>query len=198
VRNFLPKFFKKFTKIWIFRRRVFGSRLHRHIRRHRAIFGARNEGPDGLLRHDLRESEDLPLIPLSNAGLALSVGRHTRADAKHRRLGEKNSEKNRQKFLKLKKFQRAVANAAIDALTARHGTDYVFGNTVEVLYVASGTSPDHAYGHFNTSLAYTYEMRHSDTGSRFVLPADQIIPNAEEILESLMAMVGKAEELGYF
>jgi carboxypeptidase A2 len=41
-------------------------------------------------------------------------------------------------------------------------------------------------------------MRHATEGSRFVLPADQIVPNAEEILESIMAMVQKAEELGYF
>ncbi|KAG5669079.1 hypothetical protein PVAND_016978 [Polypedilum vanderplanki] len=93
---------------------------------------------------------------------------------------------------------RAIADAAINALTARHGTDYVFGNTVEVLYVASGTSPDYVYGVYNTSLAYTYEMRHANVGSRFVLPPEQIIPNAEEILESIMAMIAKAKELGYF
>ncbi|KAL7013192.1 hypothetical protein ACKWTF_015248 [Chironomus riparius] len=92
----------------------------------------------------------------------------------------------------------AVAEAAINALTARHGTDYVYGNTVDILYVASGTTPDHIYGVYNTTLAYTYEMRHANTGSRFVLPPEQIIPNAEEILESIMGMVAKATELNYF
>lgn len=91
-----------------------------------------------------------------------------------------------------------MAEAAIDALTARHGTGYEFGNTVEVLYVASGTSPDYVYGIYNTSLAYTYEMRHANTGQRFVLPPEEIIPNSEEIFESMMAMIEKAKELGYF
>lgn len=63
-------------------------------------------------------------------------------------------------------------------LPAKHGTAYRYGSTMKELYQASGsdfvlqsqniwfeffktlgTSPDHAYGHFNTPLAYTYEFR---------------------------------------
>lgn len=32
----------------------------------------------------------------------------------------------------------------------------------------------------------------------FLLPADQILPNAEEIWISLIAMIKKGQEIGYF
>lgn len=62
-----------------------------------------------------------------------------------------------------------------------------------------GTSPDHAYGFYGTPLAYTYEFRTGiGTPSRFILPPEQIKDNSEEILDSLLAFVAKAKELGYF
>lgn len=47
---------------------------------------------------------------------------------------------------------------------------------------ASGTSPDHAWGRYNISLAYTYEMRGNGPYGNFgfVLPPHLIIPNCEE------------------
>lgn len=67
------------------------------------------------------------------------------------------------------------------------------------LYVASGSSSDHAYGHFKTPLAYTYELRAGrGTGSSFILPPDEIVPNSKEIFDSIMAMMRKAKEFGYF
>jgi len=39
-------------------------------------------------------------------------------------------------------------------------------------------------------------MRGGSAG--FVLPPEQIIPNAEEVLDSLVALIAKSRELGYF
>lgn len=64
---------------------------------------------------------------------------------------------------------------------------------------ASGISVDHAYGHHKIPITYTYEMRgtgfYGDYG--FFLPPQFILPNAIEIVESLIAMVHKSREYGY-
>jgi hypothetical protein len=70
---------------------------------------------------------------------------------------------------------------------------------VETLYVASGSSPDHAYGQFNTPIAFTYEFRTGrGTDSRFILPPAEIKLNSEEVFDSLLALIIKSKELGYF
>jgi hypothetical protein len=81
----------------------------------------------------------------------------------------------------------------------RYGTEYEVGSSIEVLYATSGTSVDHAYGHHGIKVAYTYEMRGSgDYGNYgFFLPAEFIIPNAEEVLDSLKGLVSKAREYGH-
>ncbi|XP_053692244.1 zinc carboxypeptidase-like [Sabethes cyaneus] len=90
-----------------------------------------------------------------------------------------------------------MAEAAVITLSKRYGTLYTFGNTAEVLYVASGSTRDWALGTFNVPIAASYEFR--DTGNYgFLLPAEQIIPNSEEVLDSLVAFLAKARELGYF
>lgn len=62
-----------------------------------------------------------------------------------------------------------------------------------------GNSVDHAYGYFKTPLAFTYEVRAGmDPPSRYILPPEQIRPNVEEILASLIVFISKAKELGYF
>lgn len=83
------------------------------------------------------------------------------------------------------------------ALEERSSTVYKFGNVVSMLYVASGSSMDHAYGHYKTPIAYTYELRTSKGDSRFILPSIEIIPNSMEVLDSLVALVEKSRELGY-
>ena len=66
---------------------------------------------------------------------------------------------------------------ANDALHAVHGSEYVTGCLACVLYVASGTAVDWAYGGADIKYSYTIELR--DTGEYgFVLPPDQIIPTA--------------------
>lgn len=106
----------------------------------------------------------------------------------------------------------------MEALTNHNGTLYGFGNIIDTLYAASGvcqtfhsffsvhqisvvlgSSQDHAYGSFGTKLAFTFEFRAGeDPPSRYILPPEEILPNSEEVLVSLMALITKAKELGYF
>lgn len=60
---------------------------------------------------------------------------------------------------------------------------------------ASGTSVDFMYGNFGTQLAYTYEFRNRQFS--FLLPPEFIIPNAEEILDSIVGMVDRARFHGF-
>ncbi|GAB0094441.1 zinc carboxypeptidase-like [Sergentomyia squamirostris] len=93
-----------------------------------------------------------------------------------------------------------LMSVAVNALTARHGVVYTFGPTISTIYPTTGTSSDWAYYAMGIP-GFTYEFRGSnpDTGERysFTAPPDQIVPNAEEVLDSLVAMFGRARELGY-
>ncbi|XP_076649854.1 uncharacterized protein LOC143357326 [Halictus rubicundus] len=89
-----------------------------------------------------------------------------------------------------------IGNYSINALSKRYGTRYKVGNIVDVIYVASGGSMDWVRGTYKIPVTFTYELR--DTGRYgFILPADQILPTAEETLDSLVAMFQEASKLGY-
>nr|XP_031825968.1 zinc carboxypeptidase-like [Nomia melanderi] len=89
-----------------------------------------------------------------------------------------------------------IGNYSINALSKRYGTKYKVGNIVDVIYVASGGSMDWVRGTYKIPVTYTYELR--DTGRYgFILPANQIIPTAQETLDSLVAMFQQAAVLGY-
>lgn len=64
------------------------------------------------------------------------------------------------------------------------------------LYISTGTSIDWAYNDAGIKLSYTYEFRDNGTYG-FILPADQIRPNAFEVLDSLVALIDESERLGY-
>uniref|UniRef100_A0A673T749 Carboxypeptidase A1 n=1 Tax=Suricata suricatta TaxID=37032 RepID=A0A673T749_SURSU len=71
-----------------------------------------------------------------------------------------------------------VARRAAKALASLSGTTYQVGPTCTTVYPASGSSIDWAYDN-GIKYAFTFELR--DTGHYgFLLPADQIIPTAEE------------------
>ncbi|XP_022366011.1 carboxypeptidase A4 isoform X2 [Enhydra lutris kenyoni] len=71
-----------------------------------------------------------------------------------------------------------VARCAAKALASLSGTTYQVGPTCTTVYPASGSSVDWAYDH-GIKYAFTFELR--DTGHYgFLLPANQIIPTAEE------------------
>ena len=90
-----------------------------------------------------------------------------------------------------------IAITATEALSVRYNTTYTYGNGMAIMYQTSGSSRDHAYGFFKTPLVFTYEMREGDENI-FVLPPEQIRPNSEEIFDSLIAMITKSKDLGYF
>merc|ERR1712123_345310 len=72
-----------------------------------------------------------------------------------------------------------LGNRGNDALYNVHGKFYEVGCIPCVLYTAAGTSLDWALGVAGIPYVYSIELR--DTGSYgFLLPADQIIPTAEE------------------
>lgn len=64
----------------------------------------------------------------------------------------------------------------------------------------NGNSLDWVHGELGVKLAFIYEHREEDADGNyylFVPPTSEIEPNAEEILQSLIALTDKAEELGY-
>ncbi|XP_035782963.1 zinc carboxypeptidase-like [Anopheles albimanus] len=92
--------------------------------------------------------------------------------------------------------QMAIAKAAASGFEARYNTKYTFGTIADVLYVDSGSTTDWTHGYHKTPLSMCFEFR--DNGPYgFVLPADQIIPNSEETLDALIAMVAEAKTMGY-
>jgi len=73
----------------------------------------------------------------------------------------------------------ALAMKGSDALTAVHGKQYETGCIPCILYIASGSSTDWAHG--EAGIGFTTSMELRDTGLYgFLLPANQIIPTAEE------------------
>ncbi|XP_052494881.1 carboxypeptidase A4-like [Budorcas taxicolor] len=71
-----------------------------------------------------------------------------------------------------------VAQNAARAMASLSGTQYRVGSVGSTIYASSGNSIDWAYDN-GIKYAFTFELR--DTGFHaFVLPADQIIPTAQE------------------
>lgn len=61
------------------------------------------------------------------------------------------------------------------------------GDICNVIYPASGSSVDYAYGVENVKYSFAFELR--DTGYYgFMLPAKQIVPSGEEIYASLVVL----------
>jgi len=81
--------------------------------------------------------------------------------------------------------QNALSRACVTALTAVHGTQFVYGPIATTIYVASGSSVDWAYGILRVVYSATPELR--DLGKYgFLLPPDQIIPSGEETFAALL------------
>ncbi len=68
-----------------------------------------------------------------------------------------------------------IIQAAVQGV---HGFQYAAGPTATTIYIASGTASDYSYGQFG---GYGYGVELRDQGQNgFALPADQILPNAQE------------------
>ncbi|KAH8376539.1 hypothetical protein KR093_000049 [Drosophila rubida] len=93
-----------------------------------------------------------------------------------------------------------VFDASIAAVSQRYNTKYTGGNIYDAIYPAAGASVDWAYGTQDVRMAFCYELRPSSNSilTGFKLPAAQIIPASEELLDSIVAMAGEVKALGYF
>ncbi|XP_062141796.1 zinc carboxypeptidase A 1-like [Drosophila sulfurigaster albostrigata] len=93
-----------------------------------------------------------------------------------------------------------VFDAAIAAVSQRYSTKYTGGNIYDAIYPAAGASTDWAYGTQDVRMAFCYELRPSSNSilTGFRLPAEQIIPASEELLDSIVAMAAEVKALGYF
>jgi len=80
----------------------------------------------------------------------------------------------------------ALGNEMKDAIRRTNGVNYTVGPIASTLYVASGSSVDHAYGAHGVP-SYTIEVR--DTGTYgFVMPVGEILPNATENFQAALEL----------
>lgn len=79
----------------------------------------------------------------------------------------------------------AVGTAMQELIFAVHGEHYVAGPIYTGIYPASGVSLDWTYAQLGI-LSYSFECRPTSASPGFELPADQIIPNNEELLPAML------------
>ncbi|XP_057185968.1 carboxypeptidase A1-like [Triplophysa rosa] len=80
-----------------------------------------------------------------------------------------------------------LARKAITELQSLYNTRYTYGSIITTIYQASGGTIDWTYDQ-GIKYSYTFELR--DTGRYgFILPANQIIPTAQETWLALMAIM---------
>ncbi|XP_074533760.1 carboxypeptidase A5 [Halichoeres trimaculatus] len=88
-----------------------------------------------------------------------------------------------------------LARKAIGDLATLYGTRYRYGSIINTIYQASGSTVDWTYDQ-GIKYSYTFELR--DTGRYgFLLPANQIVPTAEETWLALMAIMEHTLENPY-
>ncbi|XP_065147863.1 carboxypeptidase A1-like [Paramisgurnus dabryanus] len=88
-----------------------------------------------------------------------------------------------------------LARRATAALQSLYNTSYVYGSMINTIYQADGVTTDWTYKQ-GIKYSYTFELR--DTGRYgFVLPADQIIPTAEETWLALMVIMEHTKDNPY-
>lgn len=92
-----------------------------------------------------------------------------------------------------------IGEKAVEAIKATHGKVYVAGSSIETIYPNSGSSMDYIYHAFDIPITFTIELRGpKPTPNLFILPANEITPTAEEILNSFIAAFKEARTLGYY
>ncbi|CAM4501778.1 unnamed protein product [Caretta caretta] len=80
-----------------------------------------------------------------------------------------------------------IAKAAVAALSSLYDTQYRYGSIITTIYQASGGTIDWTY---NQGIKYSFTFELRDRGRYgFLLPANQIIPTAEETWLALMAIM---------
>ncbi|TRZ01588.1 hypothetical protein DNTS_010153 [Danionella cerebrum] len=80
-----------------------------------------------------------------------------------------------------------LARKAVTSLQSLYNTRYTYGSIITTIYQASGGTIDWTYEQ-GIKYSYTFELR--DTGRYgFILPANQIVPTAEETWAALMTIM---------
>uniref|UniRef100_A0A8C5QRZ5 Carboxypeptidase A1 n=1 Tax=Leptobrachium leishanense TaxID=445787 RepID=A0A8C5QRZ5_9ANUR len=80
-----------------------------------------------------------------------------------------------------------LSRTAVNALTSLYGTRYTYGSIITTIYQASGGTVDWTY---NQGIKYSFTFELRDTGRYgFILPANQIIPTAEETWLALTKLI---------
>ncbi|KAI5617251.1 carboxypeptidase A precursor, partial [Silurus asotus] len=80
-----------------------------------------------------------------------------------------------------------LAKKAVSDLSSLYNTQYRYGSIINTIYQASGGTIDWTY---NQGIKYSYTFELRDTGRYgFILPANQIIPTAQETWLALMAIM---------
>ncbi|XP_048253733.1 carboxypeptidase A1-like [Haliotis rufescens] len=83
---------------------------------------------------------------------------------------------------------RASAQAATAAITAVHGTNFIYGSVYSIIQKVTGDSI--AYMYKKAVIKYSVALELRDRGTYgFLLPADQIIPTGEETLAGILAFL---------
>ncbi|NXH52084.1 CBPA1 Carboxypeptidase, partial [Rhabdornis inornatus] len=76
---------------------------------------------------------------------------------------------------------------AVAALSSLYGTQYKYGSIITTIYRASGSTVDWTY---NQGIKYSFTFELRDTGRYgFLLPAQQIVPTAEETWLALKVII---------
>lgn len=92
-----------------------------------------------------------------------------------------------------------IGEVAVEAIRKTHGKIYVTGSSIETIYPNSGSSMDYVYANYDIPITFTIELRgDKDTPNLFILPANEITPTGEEILNSFVAALTEARQLGYY
>jgi len=89
-----------------------------------------------------------------------------------------------------------IGQAMVSAMEAKFGTKYGFGNVADSIYEASGNSVDWVKGVHDIPFVWQYGFRNTESG--FAFPHEQIVENAQEVLESIVTFVQEARKIGYF
>ncbi|XP_032895174.1 carboxypeptidase A1-like [Amblyraja radiata] len=88
-----------------------------------------------------------------------------------------------------------LSKKSITSLASLYGTKYRYGPIITTIYQSSGSSIDWAYD-YGIKYSFCFELR--DTGRHgFILPADQIIPTAEETYLGLIDIFNHARQNPY-
>uniref|UniRef100_A0A1A9VMH3 Peptidase M14 domain-containing protein n=1 Tax=Glossina austeni TaxID=7395 RepID=A0A1A9VMH3_GLOAU len=89
-----------------------------------------------------------------------------------------------------------VAQAFVQSLYTRYGTEYTFGTSANKLGKFSGGSKDWAYAVKGIPIAFTIEL--PDKGEfGFDLPEQMILPASKELVDGFVGMIKAVKQLGY-